>query len=104
MQNMLTVIWVPLSTHYITSSSPGSTKNLDFAFFKKNPHLRTCLVILERGEGRKRERERNIDVKEKHRLVASCMRPDWEPNRQPFLGLRDNAPTNGAIWPQPKKF
>ena len=31
--------------------------------FKKNfyPHPRICLLILERGEGRERERERNID-------------------------------------------
>ena len=46
-----------------------------------------------------RERERNIPVPEKHRLVASlmpptgdlasnpCMCPDWEENGQPF-GLR----------------
>ena len=25
-----------------------------------------CLFILERGEGREKERERNIDVREKH--------------------------------------
>ena len=31
-----------------------------------NPQLRTCLLILERGEGRDKERERNINVREKH--------------------------------------
>ena len=51
---------------------------------------------------RERGRERNIDVREKHQLVASrlpptrdlvCnpgMYPDWELNRQPF-GLQDSA-------------
>ena len=41
-------------------------------FFK--PHLRIHLLILERGEGR--ERERNIDVREKHLLAASYTLPD----------------------------
>ena len=40
-------------------------------------------LFLERGEGRKKERERNIDVREKHRWVTSCMCPDWGPNPQP---------------------
>ena len=35
-----------------------------------NPYPRTCLLILERGEGREKERERNIDVREKHQLVT----------------------------------
>ena len=33
------------------------------------------IYFLERGEGRKKERERNINVKEKHQLVASHMHP-----------------------------
>ena len=49
-------------------------------------------LFLERGEGRKEERERNIDVQEKYWFVASCtsptgdsacnpgMFPDWELN------------------------
>ena len=48
-----------------------------------NPHLRKCLLILERGEGRKRERERNTDVREKHRRVAIHTHPDRGPNLQP---------------------
>ena len=75
-------------------------------------------MILERGGGRKRERERNIDVGEKHRykretsqLVASCMHPDQGPNSQhrhvpdresnvlPF-SLWDNAP---ADWATPAR-
>ena len=45
-------------------------------YFLKNPHLRTCLLILEREEGKERERERNIDVREKHQSIASCIHPD----------------------------
>ena len=37
-------------------------------------------LFLERGEGRKKERERNIDVREKHLLVASLTCPDVGPN------------------------
>ena len=48
-----------------------------------NSHPKTCLLILERGEGREREWERNIDVREKHRSVASHMCPVGEPNLQP---------------------
>ena len=33
--------------------------------------------------GREREGERNIDMKEKHLLVASCMCPDQGPTLQP---------------------
>ena len=39
--------------------------------FLKNLHLMTCLSILERGEGREREGERNTDVREKHLLAMS---------------------------------
>ena len=36
----------------------------------------------------KRERERNIDEREKHRSVASCTHLDWESSLQPFSALR----------------
>ena len=52
--------------------------SLVYLFFF-NPHLRIHLLVLERG----RERERNIDVKEKHQLIASHMCPDWGLNLQP---------------------
>ena len=45
-----------------------------------------CLFVclfLEREEGKEKEREKNIDVKEKQRLVASHMHPDQGPNPQP---------------------
>ena len=58
-------------------------------------------IFLERGEGREKERERNISMQEIHLLVAShappngdlaCnpgMCPDWESNQRPF-GLQDD--------------
>ena len=41
-------------------------------------------LFLERGEGRGTERERNIDMREKYRPVAShmCPRPGTEPETQ----------------------
>ena len=60
-----------------------------FYFFKGFIYL-----FLERGEGREKERERNIDVQEIHWSVAFHMPPtgdpnpgmcpDWESNQQPF--------------------
>ena len=48
-----------------------------------NPHPSLCLLILNRGRKAGRERERNIDVKEKHLLVASHKCPYQELNLQP---------------------
>ena len=50
---------------------------LSFFSFKRG-----YLFILREGEGRKK-RGRNIDVREKHQLVASCTHPDWRLNTQP---------------------
>ena len=62
-----------------------------FLFFKDFIYL-----FWERREGRGKERDRNIDMWEKHWLVASCippngdwthnagMFPSWESNWQPF--------------------
>ena len=36
-------------------------------------------LFLERGEGREKERERNISVREKHQSVASHVSPDQGP-------------------------
>ena len=44
-------------------------------FYLCYPHLRTYSLILETGEGR----ERNIDVREKHRSVASYIHPNVGP-------------------------
>ena len=58
-----------------------------------NPHLRIYWLILEREEGR--ERQRNIDVREKHALAASLICPNQGPNPQPSSILKD-APTDWA--------
>ena len=51
-----------------------------FLFFY--PYLRTCLLILVRGEGKERERKINIDVSEKHRPDASHLRLNCGQNLQ----------------------
>ena len=53
----------------------------DIHFFKSLPE--DMLLILERGKGREEERERNTDVRVKHRWAASCMCPNWGLNLQP---------------------
>ena len=56
------------------------------SFFKR------FYLFLERREGREEKRERNTDVWEKHRLVASHTHPDWRLNPQPrhvlWLGIK----------------
>ena len=47
-----------------------------FIYYFFNPHTRACLLILERGEGREKVRERNINVREKHWLAALHTYPD----------------------------
>ena len=41
------------------------------------------LFILETGEVKEKERERNMDMKEKHQSVVSLACPDQEPNLKP---------------------
>ena len=36
-----------------------------------------CFFNLEKGEDWEKERERNINVREKYQLVVSCTHPDW---------------------------
>ena len=45
-------------------------------------------------------RERHVDVREKHQLIAFCMCYDWGSNPQPF-GVQDNVSTSWATWPGP---
>ena len=59
-------------------------------------HYLFIYLFLEREEGREKERERHIDVREKHLSAVSCMHPeqgaghnpgmcpDWESNQQPL--------------------
>ena len=76
-----------------------SLSSLPHCFFY--PHLRTCLLILERGEGREREGERNINQLSLALTLTGDqiwnlgMHPDQESNLWPF-GLWDDALTNWA--------
>ena len=60
--------------------------------FKIFLFLKIFYSFIFRERRRKGEREGNIDLREKHCLVASCMHPDWEPNPQPrhvpWLGIK----------------
>ena len=44
----------------------------DFILYFLNPHLRTCFIVFFFFN-----RNRNIDVREKHQLFASSICPDW---------------------------
>ena len=77
-----------------------------------NPHLKICLLLLERGRkerGRERETERNINqlplvrtpIEDHTSHLRMC--PDWESNPQ-CLGVWDNAPTNWATQPGPLQY
>lgn len=58
------------------------------------------------GRERKRERgerERNINVINKHRSVASDMSPDWGSDVQPS-GVQGVAPTHWATWSGQKLY
>ena len=73
-------------------------------------------MILERGDERWRERERNIDVREKHQLAASHTSPNWGLNPQPrdvlltgnctydLLGYRSTLQPTEPHWPGPDLF
>ena len=90
---VLTVLQNNLLKHTFLPSNAGIIIN----FF--GPFI---YLPLERGKGREKERDRNIDVGEKHPSVASRMPPpgdlahnlgmcpDWELNQQPF-GLQASA-------------
>ena len=54
-----------------------------FTFFKILKTIYFLNLFLERGEGRGEERERNIDVRQKHQSVASPTLPDQGLNLQP---------------------
>ena len=76
----------PLSRGWMEVEAGCSGTNQAFTFFA--PYLRISLLILEGKKGR----ERNIDVKEKQWLLASCTCPSWGLNRQPrympWLGIQ----------------
>ena len=70
-----------------------------YYYYYFHPHLRTCLLILERREGGERERERNIDLWETHWLVAPHMCPDWGLNHWHFDWGPNPQPTH-VPWPR----
>ena len=77
--------------------------------------LRFYLFILERGGGREKEWEGNIDVWEKHRLAAPLMCPNpgpgLQPRHVPWQGIEPGTfhiagwcPTSEPHWPQALSF
>ena len=66
-----------------------------FLFFNKILFKDFIYLFLERGEGRGKEREKNINVREKHRSVVSHTCPDQESTWRPFA-LPDKCPPNWA--------
>ena len=64
------------------------------------PFLKDFIYLfLERGEGREEERERNINVREKHWSVASHTRPVWAPSRsRDRTWSSDMCPDHESNW------
>ena len=64
-----------------------------FLIFEDPPVLffTVAAPFFREGEGREKERERNINMRGKHQLAASCTCPDWgrdpQPRHVPFLGI-----------------
>ena len=75
----------PKITLVLVTWFPSDKSPLKRYFLKKFFSLRFYLLSLERGLGREKDKERNIDVREMHWSVASCMHPDLEPNRKPGM-------------------
>ena len=84
---VLAGFWLVLRAGTLSGLSERQLRwtTVDCFFF--NPHPRMCLLILERERKRERERgnyqcacvcvrERNLDVRGKHRLIASFTCPD----------------------------
>ena len=74
----------------IVCNSSMSKKSMYLFFFLTQGHI--FIVLLEKEGEVEREKERNIDGKEKHQLVASLMCPDWglnpQPRHVPWPGLK----------------
>ena len=71
------------------TTTPSSTTLLSMSM---SPFPGIFFFILERGEEGEKERERIINVREKHRSVVSCTCPDWgtnlQPRHVPWLGIK----------------
>ena len=80
-----------------TSLIDTCSSNLPLFF---NPHLRICLLILEREEGREREKHQSVashSAWTRNQTYNLGMCPDQESNPHTF-GVWDT-PTNWATWP-----
>ena len=75
----------------------------------KKEFFQRFYLFLAKRKGRKKERERNVNVREKHQSVASCTHRDRGPNGQsrhvPWLRIElatfqfvRRCPTNWATW------
>ena len=70
----------PFRALMVKSLALLSLKKLLYIF---NPHPRTYSLILKREEGGERMREKNINVRKKTSLTASCTHPGCRSNLQP---------------------
>ena len=73
----------PSSSSWLSFSNAPQSHNIFMISLIPTIHicllLKNCIYFLERGEGKEKERERIIDVQEKHPLFASHMPPTGEP-------------------------
>ena len=101
---VVSYIYIKLKTFFWISKTFSQSVKAFYCYF--NPYLRIHLRILERGEGRERE---------KYLLVASCMhsgqgshpqpmRVSWQGIKPSTFSVHDSTPTNWATWPGLKSF
>ena len=73
----------PLGSFFRTLRASWIWMSLSFPMLEKFSAIISLLktdfiyLFLERGEGREKERERNIDVREKRQSIASHTHPNW---------------------------
>ena len=61
-------------------------------------------LFLERGEGREKERKKNINMREKHQSVASCTRPKQNQTRNAGMCPDQKSnPQRFALWKTPNQ-
>ena len=99
LSNLRTRLWEMIMSRYYHLL--GSFLHWSFGFLKND----FFNLFLERGKGTEKEKERNINVREKHQSVATCtpptwdmacntvLCPNWESNQWPFGLWKDAHPT-----------
>ena len=87
---MLSIFWSPYT----------SPKFIIYFFLIFNPHLRICLLILERKRQGERERERNRDVWENSNRLPSVCALTWDQTRKILVHRMTFRPTEppGQGW------